>query len=61
VDVAAGPHAVPKDEKLPDALPGTPASQSRDITVINKSTSSVVAPGDLNGAPLIYEFRLAHH
>ena len=61
VDSAAGPHAIREDEKLPDRLPGSPASQSRDITVINKSTSSVVAPGDLNGAPLVYEFRLAHH
>jgi hypothetical protein len=60
VDVAAGPRAIPKEDKLPESLPATAAGTSRDITVINKSNSSVVAPGDTNGTPLIYEFRLAH-
>ena len=61
VDVDAGPRAVSNDDKVPDALPRTAGTSSRDITVINKSKSSVVAPGDTNGTPLIYEFRLAHH
>ena len=60
VDVSAGPRAVPKDDKVPDSLPGSGGATSRDISVINKSTSSVVAPGGANDIPLIYEFRLAH-
>ena len=60
IDVMAGPRAVGKDDPVPAQLPPISGASSRDITIINKSTTSVVAPGSGEGGPLIYEFRLAH-
>ena len=60
VDVLAGPHSVSKDDPLPAQLPSVPGTTARDITVINKPTTTVVAPASGENGPLIYEFRLAH-
>ncbi len=60
VDVMAGPRAVGKDEPVPAQLPPVSGAGSRDITVINKPTTTVVAPSSGENGPLIYEFRLAH-
>lgn len=60
IDVLAGPRAVGKDDPVPAQLPPISGTSSRDITIINKSTTSVVAPGSGVDGPLIYEFRLAH-
>ena len=60
IDTSAGPRSVPTEETVPDALASDPSTTSRDITVINKPTSSVVAPNGPANAPVIYEFRLAH-
>ncbi|QNI32847.1 DUF4384 domain-containing protein [Alloacidobacterium dinghuense] len=60
IDVMAGPHAVSKDDPLPAQLPAIPGTSARDITVINKPTTTVVAPSSGENGPLIYEFRLAH-
>jgi hypothetical protein len=60
VDVMAGPRAVGKDDTVPAQLPTISGTSSRDITVINKPTTSVVAPSSGENGPLIYEFRLAH-
>ena len=60
LDVLAGPRSIPPQDNIPAELPHVPASSSRDVTVINKPTSSVIAPDTSGGAPLIYEFRLAH-
>jgi Domain of unknown function (DUF4384) len=60
IDVMAGPRAVGKSDPLPAQLPAIPGTSSRDITVINKPTTTVVAAGSGDNGPLIYEFRLAH-
>jgi hypothetical protein len=60
IDVMAGPRAVGKDDTVPAQLPAISGTNSRDITVINKPTTSVVAPSSGENGPLIYEFRLAH-
>jgi len=60
IDILAGPRAVGKDDALPSQLPVVPAMSPRDITVINKHDSTVVAPASGAGGPLIYQFRLAH-
>jgi len=60
IDVMAGARAVGKDDAVPAQLPPISGAGSRDITVINKSTTSVVAPSNGEDGPLIYEFRLAH-
>lgn len=60
IDVMAGPRAVGKDDTIPAQLPALPEASSRDITVINKAGSSVVAPASGVDGPLIYQFRLAH-
>jgi hypothetical protein len=60
VDVMAGPRELGKDDKMPAQLPPVSGAGSRDITVINKPTTSVVAPRSGSEGPLIYEFRLAH-
>ena len=60
VDVMAGPRAIGKDDTVPAQLPAIPATGSRDITVINKQTTTVVAPASGENGPLIYQFRLAH-
>jgi hypothetical protein len=60
VDVLAGPRAVGKDDTVPSQLPAIPGTAPRDITVINKPSTTVVAPKDGASGPLIYEFRLAH-
>jgi hypothetical protein len=60
IDVLAGPRAVGKDEAVPSQLPVVPAMSPRDITVINKHDSTVVAPANGADGPLIYQFRLAH-
>jgi hypothetical protein len=62
VDVLAGPRSVPQSDAIPRELTETPPTGSRDVTIINKPTSSVIAPaGDDQAAPIIYQFRLAHH
>jgi Domain of unknown function (DUF4384) len=60
IDVLAGPRAVGKDDAVPSQLPVVPAMSPRDITVINKHDSTVVAPANGADGPLIYQFRLAH-
>jgi hypothetical protein len=60
LDTASGPRTLPLGEDLPQGLPQIPGSASRDITIINKSGSSVVAPDTTSNSPVIYEFRLAH-
>ena len=60
IDVLAGPRAVGKDEAVPSQLPAVPDMSPRDITVINKHDSTVVAPANGADGPLIYQFRLAH-
>jgi Domain of unknown function (DUF4384) len=60
VDVLAGPRSVPQVDPIPRGLPETPAITSRDLTIINKPTSSVIASAGNDQAPIIYEFRLAH-
>lgn len=60
IDILAGPRAVGKDDAVPSQLPVIPAMSPRDITVINKHDSTVVAPANGADGPLIYQFRLAH-
>jgi hypothetical protein len=61
VDGLAGPRGVPQSDAIPRGLPETTSPASRDLTIINKPTSSVIAPAGNDQAPIIYEFRLAHH
>jgi hypothetical protein len=60
IDVLAGPHAVGKDDAVPSQLPVVPGMNPRDITVINKHDSTVIAPANGADGLLIYQFRLAH-
>ncbi len=60
IDVQAGPRPVGKDDVVPSQLPAVPAASPRDITVINKEDTTVVAPASGVDGPLIYQFRLAH-
>lgn len=59
-DTTAGPRALDKDDVVPPQLPTPAGATPRDITVITKSTTSVVAPSAGVDGPVIYEFRLAH-
>ena len=60
VDVLAGPRSVPQSDLIPK-MPQTATLGSRDVTIINKSDSSVIAPLGNVQAPMVYEFRIAHH
>ena len=61
VDVLAGPRSVPQSDLIPKEMPQTATLGSRDVTIINKSDSSVIAPLGNVQAPMVYEFRIAHH
>lgn len=60
VDVSAGARALSKDAPVPSSLPAISEAGSRDITIINKPKTTVIAPNNGENGPFIYEFRLAH-
>lgn len=60
IDANAGASALGPQEHLPGATPGNDPAP-REIVVIRKPDSSVVAPATDSDAPIIYQFRIAHH
>lgn len=59
VDSSAGPQGVSKSENLPSNLAASSAQTSRELTIIRRQNTTVVAAPRAAG-PVVYEFRLAH-
>lgn len=59
IDTSAGPRVVPRGAPLPENLEGIP-KDTRDLVVMRRKNTAVVAsPVPLSG-PVVYEFHLAH-
>lgn len=59
VDSSAGPQGVSKNEDLPANLAASGAQTPRELTIMRRQNTTVVAAPPETG-PVIYEFRLAH-
>lgn len=60
LDSSAGPRALPESDAVPRGLLADSSTASRDVVVVQKPDSAVVASGAAANVPVIYEFRIAH-
>ena len=60
IDATAGAGAVSPGEHLPQPAGSSGGLTPREIVVIRKPDSSVVAPATDGDAPILYQFRIAH-
>jgi hypothetical protein len=60
IDSGAGLRGIPDADELPENLKKVPRMDSRELVIMRKDESSMIAsPVPLTG-PVIYQFRLAH-
>ena len=60
LDLQAGPRAIGETDKVPGNLEKMRNASSRELTIIQQDSQSVVSPSGSGSGPILYEFRLAH-
>ncbi len=60
IDSSAGPRGVSETDPLPQNFSALPRLSSRELVIMRRKNTSLIASPAARSAPVLYEFRLAH-